>query len=358
METPGKRFGETSSPPSSFRQVTITGAEQAVEKAVHRDRRPEALGHAVHLPFEVRFGDVALAGRVHGDAGAAAAAVDVDHAAGVDRRHGVARTPGTTTAPCRRPDRRLAGRSDAATSSCVLPLISASVGVLWVKPDFGPLLLPFEIAGLAIERQQPRVLVVLVALQQHHVAVQHRAAADGHVEGVGRDFLAPDEFAVVVERGQDGRAEQDVDAVGVGGRRRRRVAAAQVGELPRPRLRPSRPRAACRRRPCSRRRDARDTPSASTPAGQKLMVTKTRPPCTIGLDWLWSCLFLPSAPGSGCFHRTFSSSLPPQVNGRSFSSLMPMPVGPRQPGQSAGRRGRRREQCSDDQHAGQRNSCH
>src|ERR1019366_774392 len=48
--------------------------------------------------------------------------------------------------------------------------------------------------------------------------------------------LAPNELAVVIERGQDGGAEQDVDQFSVGGRRRHCVAAAQVGQLPRSRF--------------------------------------------------------------------------------------------------------------------------
>src|SRR6188768_1416966 len=65
-------------------------------------------------------------------------------------------------------------------------------------------------------------------------------------------------------------------------------------------------------------------------------MTNTFPLQTIGLDWLWSSFALPSAvPGSGTFQRTFSASFPPQVSGRSLSSVTPMPVGPRQEGQSA-----------------------
>src|SRR5262249_40414478 len=46
----------------------------------------------------------------------------------------------------------------------------------------------------------------------------------------------PDELAVEVERRQHRRAEQDVHALPVGGRRRRAVAAAQVAQQPRARL--------------------------------------------------------------------------------------------------------------------------
>src|SRR5687768_13886740 len=66
------------------------------------------------------------------------------------------------------------------------------------------------------------------------------------------------------------------------------------------------------------------------------MTRNTFPLQTIGLDWLWSSFALPSAvPGSGTFQRTFSASFPPQVSGRSLASVTPMPVGPRQEGQSA-----------------------
>src|SRR5262249_4471166 len=98
---------------------------------------------------------------------------------------------------------------------------------------FGPFLLPLHLPGRAIEGQEPRLFLHLVALQQNRVLVEHRTATDGDVERIRRDFLAPGELAVVVERGQHGRTEQHVHAFAVGGRRRRRIAAAQIRQLPR-----------------------------------------------------------------------------------------------------------------------------
>src|SRR3974390_1721651 len=54
----------------------------------------------------------------------------------------------------------------------------------------------------------------------------------------------------------------------------------------------------------------------------------------MGLDWFLSCVAPASIPGKRIFQVMLASSLPPHVNGRSFSSEMPWPVGPRQEGQS------------------------
>src|SRR5438270_4227548 len=62
------------------------------------------------------------------------------------------------------------------------------------------------------------------------------------------------------------------------------------------------------------------------------MMTKTRSFQTIGLDWLWSNFAFVPTPGSGDFQMMLSFFAPPQVSGRPFSSAMPCPVGPRQPG--------------------------
>src|ERR1700722_16442199 len=62
---------------------------------------------------------------------------------------------------------------------------------------------------------------------------------------------------------------------------------------------------------------------------------KTRPLTAMGLDWFLSEVALASTPGNDTFHSTLASSLPPQVNGKSFSSQTPWPVGPRHDGQSA-----------------------
>src|SRR6476660_9302117 len=50
---------------------------------------------------------------------------------------------------------------------------------------------------------------------------------------VRNDFLAPNRLAVVIQGGDDGGAEHDIDAAAVAGGRWRGVAAAQVGEFPR-----------------------------------------------------------------------------------------------------------------------------
>ena len=184
----------------------------------------------------MRFGDIARPGRVDGDAGAAAAAVDVDDAARVDRRDGVARRLARPQhlAVGRVETLQGAGRGDEQFASC--RLISASVGVLWVKLNSGRFFSHLRSPVLRSKASSRECLSFWSHCSNTTSPIEHRAATDGHVEGVRRNFLAPDRLAVVVERGQDGGAEQDVDAVGVGGRRRRRVAAAEVGQLPRPRL--------------------------------------------------------------------------------------------------------------------------
>src|SRR6185437_13894806 len=94
--------------------------------------------------------------------------------------------------------------------------------------DFRPFLLPLHLAGLAIEGQQARRFRRLIALQDQRILVQHRTGTDGYVKLVRRDFLAPAHFALEIESGQHGGAEEDVDPFAVAGRRWHRVTAAQI----------------------------------------------------------------------------------------------------------------------------------
>src|SRR5262249_38047368 len=69
---------------------------------------------------------------------------------------------------------------------------------------------------------------------ENGVPVDHGAGPDGDVECVRRDFLSPDGLAVEIEGGDDGGAEHGVDALAITSGSRRGIAAAQIGELPRP----------------------------------------------------------------------------------------------------------------------------
>src|SRR5262245_51548720 len=67
---------------------------------------------------------------------------------------------------------------------------------------------------------------------------------------------------------------------------------------------------------------------------QKAVVTITRSPHTIGLDWLWSGLPACVVAGRGAFQTTFLPVEPSHTSGNR-ELLYPMPEGPRKPGQSS-----------------------
>src|SRR5205807_6679960 len=57
------------------------------------------------------------------------------------------------------------------------------------------------------------------AKEDDRVAIEERACAEGHVEGEGDDFLAPDDLSVKLEGRQDGGAEGAIDEFSIGGGR-------------------------------------------------------------------------------------------------------------------------------------------
>ena len=107
---------------------------------------------------------------------------------------------------------------------------------MWLKFASGRfrshLILPVALSN-AIKRESAGL--VPSARHEHGVVGEDRAGADRYVPCEGRDLFAPEQPSVEIERGQFGRAEQNVHALAVGARSRSGVSAAQVLEQPRPR---------------------------------------------------------------------------------------------------------------------------
>src|SRR6185295_18237563 len=96
-------------------------------------------------------------------------------------------------------------------------------------PDLREFLLPADAAlGLVVGDETRIRRVRHGAEEEDGVAIEDGTRADGAVERPGFDLLPPHDFAFEVERGDDGGTEDDIDALPVGGRRGRRIAASDA----------------------------------------------------------------------------------------------------------------------------------
>ena len=199
------------------------------------DRRGKPSGTPLTRRPQIRGRDVAGAGGVDGDSRpAAAAAVDVNGVAHQHRRRGIAHTLLGLILPQDLARGRIEPLRPVGRGHQQLLFAShAGQHGSAVGPFDLAFLLPDDVAGLDVEGQQLRGLRGQVAGDDHRVVMDDGAGAESDVEVERGDFFAPDDLAAMIDGGQDGGAEQDVHVIGVAGRRRTGVAAAQVGQLPR-----------------------------------------------------------------------------------------------------------------------------
>ena len=87
------------------------------------------------------------------------------------------------------------------------------------EAGIGQLRFPFDVAGRLLECDHAGVfLLAHRAEEDEGVFVEDWAACKGDVEGVGDDLLAPDDVAVKIDGGEDGRCKGAEYEFSVGGR--------------------------------------------------------------------------------------------------------------------------------------------
>ena len=95
-------------------------------------------------------------------------------------------------------------------------------------------LLPRDLTGLPIERDQTRILWVgTIRQHEHGFLIENRTGADGHVPGIGSDFFSPEDVAAEVESDQLGGTEERINSLAIGAGGGSTVAAAQILQQPR-----------------------------------------------------------------------------------------------------------------------------
>ena len=195
---------------------------QAIEAVAKRRGRREPLGNLADSPLDGRFRDVARAARLDGDARSAAAAIGVDQAVMINRRDHVA---GRIDPPQRFAVFRIDALQGVRRGDEQLRLAADLDlhGSRVIEGNRGTLFLPPHRAGDCVVGRKRRGVVVPIDQQQHRVAIENRAAREGHVDRVViGDVVPPDQLAAQIEGRDRRRAKGHVNPLAIGRRCRRR----------------------------------------------------------------------------------------------------------------------------------------